>query len=67
MAIIVKPAGETKFHKLDINKLRKDLGIGQDTENSTDTEIEQSPETIDGKKKTKRRMVPKPASKSQKK
>ena len=67
MIIIVKPAGKTKFEKMEVDKMKDLLGIGANTdeeEDDSETDIDQSPAAVAGRK-SKRKIISKP--KAQKK
>jgi len=61
MVILIKPANEIKFKKIAVETIRKELGLDmdEDEENSSDNEIDQSPEQKQNGTKGKRRMQPK--------
>ena len=66
MIIVVKAAGEKKFLKKDVDKTREELGLATEEEEDDDSsEIEQSPQDVRGKK-SKRKMLKKPAAKKTK-
>ena len=67
MIIVVKAAGEKKFVKKDVDKIREELGLitEEEEEDDSSSEIEQSPQDVRGKK-SKRKMLKKTSSKENK-